>query len=215
VTSTIDPTRPRPPAGTSAPAGTRGRSATVLVGLLVVYLVLLAWAVLWKLETPWVGGAYRRVVKFVPFVSTARTGASTPVDVVTNVLLFVPFGVYLGLLAPRWSWRKVVGAAAGVSLVLEVAQYVLAVGSTDLTDVLVNSAGGAVGLGLLALARRRLGDRTGAVMARVCANGTVLALVAAGLVVASPVRYAPPGQHDRDVHVPLHDGDLGRPGPAP
>ena len=45
---------------------------------------------------------------------------------------------------------------AGASLGLEVAQYVLAVGSSDITDVVVNTAGGLAGIGLLALARRRL-----------------------------------------------------------
>ena len=48
------------------------------------------------------------------------------------------------------------------------------------------------GIGLLALARRRLRARTTAVMTRVCAIGTVLALLACGVFVASPLHYAPP-----------------------
>ena len=151
MTSTFDPAAT--PAARAAPR-TRlaGRSSSV-------YLVLLAWVVLWKLEVPWVGEAGERIVKLVPFVATGDAGASTPFEVVANLALFVPFGVYLGLLAPSWPWWKVAGTVAAVSLALEVAQYVLAVGSSDLTDVVVNTAGGVVGLGLVALARRRFGAR--------------------------------------------------------
>jgi hypothetical protein len=73
----------------------------------------------------------------------------------------------------------------------------LAVGSSDVTDLVVNTAGGLAGIGLLALARRRLQARTATVMTRVCLIGTVLALLASGTFVASPLRYAPP----RDVAV--------------
>ena len=170
----------------------RTSSATVLVGLFVVYLTLLAWIVLWKLELPWVGVSSRRVLKLVPFFSTAEDGASPPADVAVNAVLFVPFGIYLGLLAPSWRWWKVAGVVAAASLGLEASQYVLAVGSADVTDVIVNTAGGLAGLGLLTLARRGLRASATNVMPRVCAIGTVLALLASGLVVASPLRHGPP-----------------------
>ncbi|MQA77217.1 MAG: VanZ family protein [Streptosporangiales bacterium] len=169
----------------------------LLVVLVVVYLVLLAWIALWKLEVPYVGGGALRQIKLVPFAPSAGAGASAPFEVVANIVLFVPFGLYLGLLAPSWPWWKAAGAVAGASLVLEVAQYVLAVGSSDVTDLVVNTAGGLAGIGLLALARRRLQARTATVMMRVCSIGTVLALLASGIFVASPLRYAPP----RDVGI--------------
>lgn len=162
----------------------------LLVVLFVVYLVLLTWIVLWKLEVPWAGGGALRQVKLVPFAPSAGAGASTSLEVVANTVFFVPFGLYLGLLAPSWQWWKAAGAMAGSTLVLEVAQYVLAVGSSDVTDVVVNTSGGLAGIGLLALARRRLHARTATVMTRVCMIGTGLALLAVGGFVASPVRYA-------------------------
>lgn len=175
------------PAANPAWKGVRGW----LIALFVVYLVLLAGIVLWKLEAPYVGAGSLRQVKLIPFAPGAGFGASAPLEVVANVVLFVPFGLYLGLVAPSWSWAKAVGAIAGASSALEAAQYVLAVGSSDITDVIVNTAGGLVGLGLLVMARRGLQDRTAAIMTLVCSIGTVLALIAAGIVVASPLRYAP------------------------
>lgn len=90
---------------------------------------------------------------------------------------------------PCW---KAAGGAAGASLALEAAQYVLAVGSSDVPDVVVNTAGALAGTGLSALARRRLQARTAPVMTWACSIGTVLALPASGLFAASELRYAPP-----------------------
>ena len=195
---------------TEVAPGTRARTATQLRALFVVYLALLVWVVLWKLEAPWDAEPGGRIVKLVPFVATSGAGASTPFDVVANLLLFLPFGLYLGLLAPAWRWWKVAGAAATVSVALELMQYVLAVGSSDLTDVVVNTAGAVTGLGLLAVTRRRLRTRTATVMTRACAIGTVLAVLASVVVVASPLRYGPP----RDVRCTTIAGSVrcGPPG---
>ena len=162
-----------------------------LIASFAVYSILLVWIVLWKLELPWVGGV-DRVIKLVPFLATAEQGASKPAEVIVNLLLFVPFGLFLGLLAPRWSRRRLVGVTALVSLTLEATQFVLAIGSTDVTDVLVNTAGALIGFGLVALARHRLPAGGRGILIRVCVVGTLAALLAVALFVASPIRFGPP-----------------------
>ena len=134
----------------------RQRGHVLLVVLFVVYLVLLAWTVVWKLDVPYVGAAalLPRPIKLIPFVPSAEAGASAPLEIVANIVLFVPFGLYLGLLAPTWQWWKSAGVFVGASLVLETTQHLLSTGSFDTTDVIVNTAGGLAGVGLLALARR-------------------------------------------------------------
>ena len=171
----------------------------VLVVLFVVYLVLLVWAVVWKLDVPYVGEAalLPRPIKLIPFVPSAEAGASAPLEVVANFVLFVPFGVYLGLLAPTWPWWRWTGVLVGASFVLEATQHLFSTGSFDTTDIIVNTVGGLAGVGLLALARRRLQARTAAVMTRVCLIGTVVSLLAIGIFVASPLHYA----QQRDVVV--------------
>ncbi|WP_448003035.1 VanZ family protein [Agromyces bauzanensis] len=200
MTGRLDFRMPRPASAEPAPLSspdTRGRGG--LVALFVVYLVMLVWIVLWKLEPPHVGDGMLRHIKLVPFAPTAEDGASEPFEVIANVALFVPFGLYLGLLAPLWPWWKIAAVVAGSSLVLEVTQWVLSIGSCDVTDLIVNTAGAVAGLGLLVLARRRLQERTGTVMTRACAIVTVLLLLTAGIFIASPVHYAPA----RDVDVPV------------
>lgn len=170
-----------------------------VVGLFVVYLVLLAWVVLWKLEPPSLG--VDRAVKLVPFVASGGAGASAPVEVVVNLVLFIPFGLYLGLVAPgrRW-WASagvVAGTGAAASLALEVGQYVLGVGRSDTTDVIMNTAGGLVGLGLVALARPGQNARAATALTRACSLATVVVLLVGGLYLASPWRPV----HVRDVGV--------------
>lgn len=164
-----------------------------LVALLfAVYLALLVWTVLWKLHVPSVGGQWMREIKLVPFVPADGFGASAPFEVAANLLIFVPFGLYLGIVAPR---RRVLWCAAvfaASSLALEVAQFVLASGSSDVTDVIVNTAGGLVGLGLLSLVRRRLRSKTAAIVGMVCLVGTVLVVVAAAFHIASFPQLPPP-----------------------
>ncbi|GAA4852993.1 hypothetical protein GCM10023221_36080 [Luteimicrobium xylanilyticum] len=174
-----------------------GRARTLtrawLVALFGAYLALLVWLVLWKLHLPWVGTGERQAPKLVPFVATAENGPSQPSEVLGNVLVFVPFGVYLGLLAPARAWWRTWGRAVGVvaltSIGLEAAQYLLAVGSADVTDVLTNTAGGVVGLAVVALARAVLRGRTTAVLAGLCTVGTVVALLAVAAFVTSDVGY--------------------------
>jgi glycopeptide antibiotics resistance protein len=178
---------------TASAAAPRPSDHRVLIaGLFAVYLALLVWAVLWKLGVPSLHGGDTRAVKLVPFVAGDGYGVNSPAEMAANVALFVPFGLYLGMLVPRWGWGGIAAIAATVSIGLETAQYVLAVGSSDVTDVILNTAGAVTGLALLAVARRVLRKRTASVLTSVCAAGTVLALAAGAAFVTGPVRYGPP-----------------------
>ena len=165
----------------------------LLWALFVVYLVLLTWVVLWKTAVPYVGEAafLPHPFKLVPFVSDGEAGASEPGEVLANVFLFVPFGVYVGLIAPRWRWWQALAVFLAASLFLELAEHFLSLGSFDITDVIANAAGGLAGLGVLALARRRLGERTAEVVTKVMAAVTVLSVIVLAAYVASPLRYEP------------------------
>jgi glycopeptide antibiotics resistance protein len=178
------------PSSAENPASERGRA--LLLTLFAIYLLLLAWIVLWKLQVPYTGGGALRELKLVPFLPTAGAGGSRPAEVLANLALFVPFGLYLGLLKRRWRWWMVGAIVAASSLLLEVAQYLLAVGRSDVTDLVVNTAGGLIGMGILALVGRRLKARTVPVMTRICSIATVLGLLASAIFIASPVRFAQP-----------------------
>ncbi|MET4225654.1 VanZ family protein [Oerskovia enterophila] len=80
-------------------------------------------------------------------------------DAVMNVLVFVPVGVLVPLLTARASWRRVVAAAAVLSLTIEVTQLVTAhlLGGghiADVNDLLFNITGGAVGFAVFSVLLR-------------------------------------------------------------
>lgn len=81
------------------------------------------------------------------------------VDAVTNVAVFVPLGVLLPLFFVRAPWWQVLLLGAGLSLLIEVSQYVTAnlLGGghvADVNDLLFNVVGTGVGLALLEGVRR-------------------------------------------------------------
>jgi glycopeptide antibiotics resistance protein len=161
-----------------------------------IYLTLLAWVVLWKLETPWVGEAacLTRPLKLLPFVATADAGASAPGEVLINFLLFVPFGLFMGTLAPTGTWWKTAATGFGVSLILETTQHLISIGSFDTTDLVVNTAGALTGWMLVAAIRRAAGPRAPVVLTRLCVAVSLIALLSVTAFIASPLHYGP--QHD-------------------
>ena len=175
----------------------------LLVTLFVVYLVLLVWIILWKLEVPSIGAAagLARPIKLVPYLPSGDFDASDPLEVLVNILLFVPFGIYLGMLAPRLRWWAIAGILLASSLALETTQHLLSVGSFDLTDVIDNSLGGIIGFAALVVAQPRLGARAASLVTRICLIGGIIAMLAVAAFIASPLRFV--GQHD--VIVPRPD----------
>ena len=142
-----------------------------------VYLVLLIWIILFKMALPGDRLASRRMLNLVPFGAPAAgsVGKKEPVE---NLLIFVPFGAFAALFFRRKTgsaFRACLLAAAcgaGASLFFEIAQYVFAIGSTDITDLITNTAGALCGAVLFLAFRALVGEKKAAVA--LCAAGAVL-----------------------------------------
>lgn len=105
------------------------------------------------LDKPARPGSWAGQVVLVPFADYELA------DALLNVAVFVPLGVLLALVLRRSSWWRPVAAAACVSLAIEVVQlltnHVLGSGHVaDVSDLLSNVVGGALGVALLAAASR-------------------------------------------------------------
>jgi glycopeptide antibiotics resistance protein len=160
--------------------------------LFVVYLVLLVWAVLWKFHVPDLSGEGVRAVKLVPFVASEGFGVSRPSEMLANILLFVPFGVYVAVLAPRWRMWGVAAVAALASCALEATQYVLAVGSSDVTDVILNTTGAVCGAILLSWMRAASRGRAVPVLLWACFAVTVGVALWGATLLGSPLHAVQP-----------------------
>ncbi|HEX2533137.1 MAG TPA: VanZ family protein [Chitinophagaceae bacterium] len=114
--------------------------------LLVIYLVVLNWILVFKLGTRF-SYSGTRSVNFIPFsrllVLNGRPDAG---ELILNVLVFVPLGIYAGILFPKWGFGKKLFFFFLVSLGVECLQFFLAVGASDITDILTNTSGGVTGL---------------------------------------------------------------------
>lgn len=67
-------------------------------------------------------------------------------EIIMNVVIFVPLGIYAGVLYKRWTIRRTLFLFFLISLICEVFQYILGVGASDITDIINNTFGGIIGL---------------------------------------------------------------------
>lgn len=113
--------------------------------LFLLYLVLLIWIILFKLQFSITALDRVREINLIPFYYKEEISFHAT-EVLENVLIFVPFGIYLCLVFQRSRLRSKLLFIAGMSMLLEVCQYFLAVGRSDITDLITNISGGLIGI---------------------------------------------------------------------
>jgi len=116
-----------------------------------LYLLTLLWLVLFKLSYDILAilATYNtRSVNLVPFVTLGQTGLS---ETISNLVIFIPFGLLLSLNFKRTRLSRLLTAVFVVSAAVETLQFIFAIGTTDATDLVTNTFGGLVGLVLYRL----------------------------------------------------------------
>ena len=138
----------------------RRKSCQFMLVLFLIYLILLVWIILFKLQFSIHDLDMVRSVNFIPFYYDKEIGTEFHLkEVFENLLIFVPMGIYLQMLLPKGRFHGKLTVIAGTSLLLETAQYVLAIGRSDITDLLTNTTGGLLGLALYCIIARLLRNR--------------------------------------------------------
>lgn len=146
--------------------------------IFIAYLYLLTKIILFKFQTVSAvllgrqlnrsfnepAAVYHRLLhtsNIIPFHEILRsishvTGSGT-VNLVGNIVLFLPFGFLLPFVRSQHdtSWRKAFGWSILLSLGFETAQGVLAIGTFDVDDIILNTFGGWLGYGLFWLLHDR------------------------------------------------------------
>ena len=159
------------------------RNNIFTVALLSVYGLILIWIVLLKALTlaEFIYLPCDRTLNLIPFHYDVEVGTHFE-EVALNALVFVPFGLYLAMLGMK-AWKAILAGFA-VSLLFEALQYVLAIGAADVTDLLMNTFGTAIGAGFYLLLHHACArsDRLNAVLNIVMCVGTALFLLAAAVL---------------------------------
>ena len=114
--------------------------------LFVIYLITLFWILLFKLGVrfSYMGNRSVNLIPFgEPLISNGKTNVS---EIILNVVIFVPLGIYAGVLFKRWTLGTKLFFILFISLKFEVLQFILRVGAFDITDTITNTLGGIIGL---------------------------------------------------------------------
>lgn len=123
------------------------RTARETVGIYI--LIAIGLGALWPH-----GGPFGRPLQLVPFEGMVAMFRDPNLRVtigLSNVMLFVPFGIIVPNAWPRIAgalWRSAV-LAAGFAVLLEASQYVLGNHEISVNDVILNTAGAVVGYGIM------------------------------------------------------------------
>ncbi|MER0122840.1 VanZ family protein [Streptococcus sp. ZJ93] len=128
----------------------QSRKVTIL--LFATYLAFLTWIILFKLDifSTLQLAYYDSREPRINFVGTAMyNGILDYQEISLNILCFIPFGIYLEMLDRTATWIKNLSIMLVVSLVYEVLQYTFRIGVADMTDILANGLGGAIGINIM------------------------------------------------------------------
>ncbi|HFI0621507.1 TPA: VanZ family protein [Streptococcus suis] len=123
----------------------------ISVFLFCTYLILLAWMIVFKFDLSILYGRYGFAsINLIPLAGTAVYGGVLDFpEILFNIVSFIPFGIYMEILFRKASWIVNLFVIMLVSLVFEVAQYTLLLGVADITDLLANGFGGAIGINIM------------------------------------------------------------------
>ena len=88
---------------------------------------------------------FRSIIEFV-FGDEADARKFAFSNLVGNIVIFIPLGVYLSLLKKDNRVRPVLWPIFLVSLLVEVVQGVLGLGTADVDDIILNCLGGWIGI---------------------------------------------------------------------
>jgi glycopeptide antibiotics resistance protein len=158
-------------------------------GLFVVYFLVLIWIILFKMQFSFNTLPHFRGLNLIPFAgSVIENNHLNYSEIILNMIIFIPFGLYLSMLKLDWPfWKKII-SIAGVSLLLELLQFLFAIGGTDITDLISNTLGGVVGIGLYVMFSKILKERTNKILSILALFGT-LGIIILGLVAMRFITY--------------------------
>ena len=154
-------------------------SKKLTVGLLIIYLAVLTWIIVFKMEFD----LSLRSINLIPFAESASVnGRVDTSEILLNMVVFIPFGVYLSIIKPKWNFIQKVLPIFLVTLLYEVVQYIFAIGASDITDLLGNTLGGVIGIALFVLFAKILDKNTVKILNILATIGTTLVVIFLGLM---------------------------------
>lgn len=115
--------------------------------LLAIYVIILTWIIIFKMQFSMEYLPYIRSINLIPFAeSVIVNGKIYLKEILYNLIVFIPVGIYIAIL---WKDKKIYQKILPIlllTLTYESLQYILHIGASDITDILMNSLGGILGI---------------------------------------------------------------------
>lgn len=165
---------------------TNMKSKKYTIGLFILYLLFLSWIIIFKVRFPLALLPTGRSINLVPFgASVIINGEIHYLEIIVNILIFLPYGIFVCMFGDRKSFLKMLAPIFFTSLLYEAIQYIWALGASDITDLITNTLGGVIGIGIFFVLHKIFKDR-------VCKAINVIAvlfLLLIGIVIFANLKF--------------------------
>lgn len=146
--------------------------------LFAVYFLILVWILLFKMSFSLDELYKSRSINLIPFMGSVVVNGRIYInEIIDNILVFIPLGIYICMLKEDWSILRKISVGFFISLGIEVLQFILAIGATDITDLIGNTLGGIIGIGVFYLFSKLFKNKTNKII-------NILALIVTILLVS-------------------------------
>ena len=162
------------------------KSRKSTISLFLFYLLALSGIILFKtrLAFAFLGMRFtfvmdvERSINLIPFGAMLYlNGMPSYNEIFYNGLVFVPFGIFISMLRKKKAFLHLIVPIILTSLFFEAMQYIFALGASDITDVISNTFGGIIGIGIFYLFHKLCKEKVYQainIIALVCEIGLVL-----------------------------------------
>lgn len=133
----------------------------ITIVLFTLYFLILVWILLFKMGTPFDVNYSSRSINLIPFSASVIVNGKIYIkEIINNILVFAPVGIYTCMLNPKLPFVKKIAPAFFISLAIEIFQFILSIGVTDITDLLGNTLGGIIGIVIFYLLAKLFKNKT-------------------------------------------------------
>ena len=143
--------------------------------LFAIYFLILVWILLFKMSFSLDELYKNRSINLIPFMGSVVVNGRIYInEIIDNILVFIPIGIYICMLKEDWSILRKISVGFFISLGIEVLQFILAIGATDITDLIGNTLGGIIGIGVFYLFSKVFKNKTNKIINTLALIATIL-----------------------------------------
>lgn len=119
---------------------------TIVKISLALYILLITWIIVFKFRIDITSLKYIRSINLIPFKTNGAINGMK--ETLVNLILFIPFGMYLEYLFKDKRKLNIIIIIL-TSFCYEIMQYIFHIGVSDITDIIMNTLGGIIGILLI------------------------------------------------------------------